>query len=328
MMPEKFGIAVVGCGRISTSHLSGIKEMERKIALVATVDNIPDRAKLAAEKNGARRWYSSTAEAFRDPEIEGVILSLPHYLHYPITLEALAAGKHVMVEKPMANSYAEAREMAAEGESRGLTLMVGQSRRYFNAILESKRRIAEIGRLINSVTIWHTYLEKPATEWWKSAPRAGGLLIALNGSHAVDYVTWMMGKLPETVFTKTLHNNSLWEGEDEVTMVLDYGAETASIHLSFNTRQFIHTRLLVGTQGTMALKGEDELNVNGQVVVSGEQKPSNFALQAQEFADAVREKREPLSSGRVVAPTIAVLDAARLSARQGKPVRVRDIMEG
>lgn len=327
-MADKFRVAVVGCGRISTSHLNGIKEMDDRISLIATVDNLPERARLASEKYGARRWYGSTAEAFRDPEIEGVILSLPHYLHYPLTLEALAAGKHVMVEKPMAITHAEAREMAAEAENRNLTLMIGQSRRYFSAVQESKRRLGEIGRLINSVTIWHTFLEKPATDWWKSAPRAGGLLIALNGSHAVDYVTWMMGKLPVTVFAKTLHNNGLWEGEDEVTMVLDYGTEMAGIHLSFNTRHGLHTRLLVGTQGSMALRDETELSVNGQVAVTGEQKPSNFALQAREFADAVREKREPLTSGKAVAPTIAVLEAARLSARTGKPVAVRDFMEG
>ena len=255
-MSERFGVAVVGCGRISTSHLKGIQQVEDSVRLVATVDNLPERAKKAADEFGASKWYGSTAEAFRDPEIEGVILTLPHYLHFPVTVEALAAGKHVLVEKPMANSYREARDMVAEADKAGRTLMIAQSRRYYDAVQESKRRLSDIGKVINSITIWHVFLEGPATEWWTHAARAGGLLIALNGSHAVDYVTWLMGKLPQTVFARTFRNNPKWEGEDEVTMVLDYGGPTATIHLSFNTRNGFHTRLIVGTEGTMTLNDE------------------------------------------------------------------------
>ncbi len=326
-MAQRLGIAVVGCGRISASHLQGITEMQDAVKLVATVDVLPERAQAAADKHGAQRWYGSAAEAFRDPEVEAVILALPHYLHHPVTIQALRAGKHVLVEKLMANTYRQAVDMVQEAEQRKLIVMVGQSRRYFDAVQESKRRLGKIGKVVNSITVWNTFLEKPATEWWTKAARAGGLLIPLNGSHAVDYVSWIMEKQPVTVYARTLHVNPSWQGEDEATMVLDYGSETATIHLSFNTRHGMHTRVLVGTKGTMTLNGEQELTVNGEAVVQGEQRPSAFAVQVKEFADSIREGREPQSSGRMVAPTIAVLDAARLSAVTGQPVSVKEMME-
>ena len=95
----------------------------------------------------------------------------------------------------------------------------------------------------------------------------------------------------------------------------------------FNTRNGFHTRLIVGTEGTMTLNDETELTVNGETVVSGEQKPMSFGVQVGEFAQSVRENREPQTSGRAVAPTIAVLDAARLSALTNVPVSVDEMMQ-
>src|SRR5688500_5317859 len=80
----------------------------------------------------APRWYSSAEEALADPEIQVVDLCLPHHLHAPVAIQAARAGKHVYVEKPIANTLAEADAMIAACRAAGVLLMVDQTKRYQN----------------------------------------------------------------------------------------------------------------------------------------------------------------------------------------------------
>jgi predicted dehydrogenase len=244
---------------------------------------------------------------------------LPHYLHHPIALRCIQAGKHVLVEKEMSTSYELSLDMVRAAQEAQVTLMVGQSRRYYDAVQESVRlaQAGEIGRIFNVVSLWQVKVEKALTGWWKSRAQAGGLLLALNGSHAVDYITWLKGyAYPKRVYCQLGHINPDWQGEDEVTLVMTYAdGSTATVHLSFNMAESRHFRIIEGTGGSMYLDNETTLTVNGQTRVSGEQKPNTFALQVKEFADSIRQGREPLSSGRLVAPVNAILDIAFESAR-------------
>ena len=323
---EQFGIALVGCGRISGSHLRGIEEMGDIVRLVATVDIIADRARAKAEAHGAARWYMSTEEAFADPEIEGVILALPHYLHCPVTLSALEAGKHVLVEKPMANSYADALAMTRKADEAGRVLMIGQSRRYFDAVQQSIKRAPEIGKVINVVTNWSFFMSGAQTEWWRQKAKAGGLLIALNGSHTVDYILWLMGKPPVSVYCSMYRQRCEWEGEDMVDLIMKFDeGETGTVHLSFDYKKgAVYTRIIQGSAGSMYLDDETTLKINGKTVVTGEQCPSSFGIQMREFVGAIREGRPPLSAGKAILNSIAVLDAARWSAQHNQVARVED----
>jgi predicted dehydrogenase len=324
------GLCLVGCGRISRMHLPAIKELEEQgeASLIAVCDADPERARETAATFGALRSYTRTADAFADPEVEGVVLCLPHNLHAPVAIEAATAGKHVLVEKPMANAVAEADAMIAAAEANRVNLMVGQSRRFYEAIQESRRRLDEIGEVLHVVCIWATSFDAPPTGWWSSAEATGGLLIALNGSHMVDYVTWLLDRTPTRVYCETSRNKAVWEGEDEATIQMRFegrnGAPSpmATVHLSFNARPGLHARLIIGTRGTMRIEGETDLTVNGQVVVSGPQQPSNFTLQEREFVASIREHRSPSVPGRQVRRVIETLEAARKSAREHVPVEL------
>jgi predicted dehydrogenase len=295
------------------------------------VDIVPQRADAYKERYGARKAYYSVSDALRDPEIEGVALCLAHYLHYPVSIECMQAGKHVLVEKVMSNSYENSLDMVAEAQKNGVTLMVGQSRRYFHAVRESVRlaHSGEIGRIYNTIATWQMGMDAPATGWWKDRSKAGGLLMMLDGSHVTDYITWLRNyELPKTVYCRLDHLNPLWEGEDEITMVFGYADNaSATIHISFNVMGYrIHHRIIQGTQGYMILDNECELLLNGEKIVDEKiDFESSFAAQVREFVLSIREGREPLSSGRLVAPVNAILEAAFLSARTGNVVSLKDV---
>ncbi|MBC7323137.1 MAG: Gfo/Idh/MocA family oxidoreductase [Acetomicrobium sp.] len=180
-MNPKLGIAVVGCGRIGDTHIDAISQNSDNAYLAAVVDVIPERARSAGERYGVP-FYTSLDEAMRHPEIEAVVICLPHSQHLPATAIAARAGRHVLIEKVMARNISEARKMVRVCEENGVTLMVGQSQRYFFGTQEARRRRSEIGRVLHMVYTWTTHFDKNnAPPWWRSVNETGGLIIPMVG---------------------------------------------------------------------------------------------------------------------------------------------------
>ncbi|MGQ9631612.1 MAG: Gfo/Idh/MocA family protein [bacterium] len=332
-MRDKLGLAVVGCGRIARQHLTALRDLADSIDLTAVVSRNEERVRSYAKEFGARKWYRTMDEAFGDPEIEAVLLCLPHHVHAEASIKAAKARRHILVEKPMANTFEEAQDMVRAARENNVKLMVGQSRRYFRAVMESIRRSGEIGKPLQITTVWTRLVERPPTDWWASAEKTGGLVMALNGSHAVDYILWLLKETPIRVYAETYSNNPIWEGEDEATVVMGFeSGAIATVHLSFNDRLFGATkkdyyyRHIIGTKGTMDLIDEDTLKINGETVVDEERKPEYFIVQMREqlkeFAAAIRENREPLASGEEVMQSIKVLEAARRSASEHQVINL------
>lgn len=327
---EKLRIAIIGCGRIANQHLVGYSRVPDIVDVVAVVDNDRERADSYKEKYNIRKAYYNVEDALNDPEIEAVSLCLPHYLHHPIGVQCMKAGKHVLTEKVMTRNYEDSLDMVKEAEKNNVTLMVGHSRHYYNATKKSIEvaQSGKLGRVIKMITTWQTYVENPLAPWWADEAKCGGMLLMLNGSHVVEYVTSVMGELPETVYARLGHYNPTWAGEDEITLVLGYSDKrTASCNLSFNTKkQNEQRRLTIGTEGAMLLEGENKLSVNDEVIVDEPwDYEAGFALEVTEFAEAIREGRETLTSGRVIAPINAVLDAALESNRTGKVIVLKEM---
>ena len=284
------------------------------------------------------RTYATLEDALKDPDIEAVDLCLPNHLHADAAVLCARAGKHVLVEKPMANTVADCERMIDAAEKAGVILMSGQSRRYHDAVLKSKDLLdaGKIGDLLSVTGLLFAYLEHPPTNWWSSREKTGGLMIPLWGNHIIDYILWMFGEKPGRVYCEALRNNPNWEGEDEVTIIIGFSRDRyATVKMSWNTRlreagewdgkgkmlssaDIVYERYIQGTAGTLHLGDETELKLNGNVVLQGPQKPGNFALEIREFAESIREKREPLTSGRRVLDIIRTQDAALLSAEIGR----------
>jgi len=174
-MNHKLGIGLIGCGRIGQIHLSSVKYLRDEINLVAVADPNREAAIQAAKKFGAQKYYFTAQEMMTDPQIEAVIIALPHHLHCPITIEAHRAGKHVLVEKPMALNLKEADQMIAEAKKNKVVLMVGQSWRFSDAAMQAHKRRGEIGQIFRIIVTALVHFPKPPTSWWKSPKKTGGL---------------------------------------------------------------------------------------------------------------------------------------------------------
>ena len=144
MEKKRLKVGIIGCGGIANGkHMPSIKAINR-VDMVAFCDLIEERAVKAAKEYGVEgaKVYTDYKQLLADPEIDVVHVCTPNRSHADISIDALHAGKHVMCEKPMAKSAADARRMVAAAKETGKKLTIGyqhrhkQSARYLKALIE------------------------------------------------------------------------------------------------------------------------------------------------------------------------------------------------
>lgn len=321
-------VALIGPGRIATAHLEAIAAASDVATLVAVAGLPHEKARteeLAARYN-AERAVHNTDDILGADDIDAVVLTVPNHVHARLCTALVENGKHVLVEKPLANSLADADSMIASATSHDRIVMVGQCRRFFEGSQVAKATIHELGGPVSFVHLLGVFVERAETEWWTSSADAGGLALGLNGPHVIDSMLWLIGSKPTRVYARTRRLRDQWEGEDEVILVIDF--EDGSLgtgYISLNSRPPVNDRWINGPAGSMQLGDDRNLSINGKMTVQQEVTPyihgdSSFERQFREFVSAITEKRTPQSSAAEARVVVAVMEAARISHQTGQPV--------
>jgi len=314
MVSETIGIAILGAGGIAGAHLKALQQLPEG-RLVATSDVDLERARARMEEFGGERFFGSYGEAITCSGVDAVIVCLPHGLHEEAVVAAARAGKHVLVEKPMANTLAEARAMVQAAEEAGVKLMVGQVMRFYKThrLARSLIREGRIGRprhVIRRRTGWFR-------DWvpWSHDPKmCGGIALYGFGSHEMDMLLWLTDAFATQVYAQGEKVNPIWQDYDEVSMQmrLSNGCMASLIH-SLNCKMGVWDCLIMGEEETLLINGEG-VHLNNDLIPVEGTGPEGMAGQLQEFLAAIREGREPEASGRqVMETTMTALEAARLS---------------
>ncbi|MGF9946203.1 Gfo/Idh/MocA family oxidoreductase [Priestia megaterium] len=221
-------IAIIGTGSIATAHIEAYLAMPEISKIVALADIYPEKATAAVTKyNLEARVVANYQELLNDPTIDAVSICTPPYMHATIAIDFLKAGKHVLVEKPMASSLKECDEMIkASIESQKLLSVVAQNR-FMTPIMRLKHVLDQnlIGKIAHTQvdSFWwrgHSYYDL----WWRGTwEKEGGGCTLNHAVHHIDMLQWMLG-LPTDIFaatSNTLHDNA--EVEDLSIAVLRYG---------------------------------------------------------------------------------------------------------
>lgn len=192
---EKLRIGIVGCGGIANNkHLPAIKR-NGNFEVVAFCDIIPERAKKAKEDFGVEeaKVFTDYRDLIRE-QLDAVYVLTPNKSHAEISIAAMRAGKHVMCEKPMAKTYAEAMEMVRVSEETDKLLTIGYQSRYRTDSIYLKRA-CENGDLGEIYFAKAHALRRRAVPTWgvflNEEEQGGGPLIDI-GTHALDLTLWMM----------------------------------------------------------------------------------------------------------------------------------------
>lgn len=323
------GIALVGCGRISGAHLAAAANVPDSVRIVATVDPDIASARRAAEPFGAEALTDLDA-ALALAETEAVLIASPNGLHGPQALAALMAGRHALIEKPLAETGREARHLASEAERRGLVLAAGHTYRHNAAVRTLLERMSEWGLPraveVSSCVFW----DGPQAPWWATRRPEEGLILSLYAPHSLDFVQLVMGDDdPLRVHVEAARWQSGWQGEDEAMILLGYpGRRMASVHISYNQRSVFDRKVVHFEQGVAEIENGEVLIWNGDVLVpapegvlinprrmGGRRHSHFFEQQLCEFAAAVRGQPHRCPTGHDAARLIELIDRIKASAR-------------
>ena len=186
-------IGIIGCG-VGQLHLQGFAETPRaEVVAIAGLDE--DRCRELSRTFGVPRVYREYQELIADPDVEAVTVAVPNILHYPVTLAALEAGKHVMVEKPLARSSEEGRRMIEAARNAGRVLGVVFNRRGRQDVQILKREIerGNLGQIYHARAFWMRRSGIPGLgTWFTSKEMAGGGPLIDLGVHVLDMALWVL----------------------------------------------------------------------------------------------------------------------------------------
>jgi predicted dehydrogenase len=191
-----FKVAVIGAGAIGQDHVGSFK-LHPAAQVVAVADVSAERARETAERFQVPDVYTDYRQMLARTDIDVVSIGVPNYLHATVALDALRAGKHVMLDKPMATNAKDGAKLEAEARKRGLLFMVGQNFR-FNADTQTAKQVVdsgELGEVYHGKTSWSRRAGIPRIGSWFTQKRyAGGGCTYDIGVHALDRCLYLMGE--------------------------------------------------------------------------------------------------------------------------------------
>lgn len=338
-MTSKLGIAIIGLGMASLPHARALKALA-DVEVVHAFS--PSAARRAAFADAHAMPVIDNAEAiFRDPRVDAVLLLTPPNTHLELVQQAAAAGKHVLLEKPLDISMARAEQLVTTAEQAGITLGVVLQNRFRPAALQLQE-LVDAGRLGQLVQVgartsyWRpqSYYDEPGRG---TLARDGGGVLLTQAIHNLDLMIALAG-MPRTVsgFVSTSPVHDM-EGEDVATAALrfDNGA-LGSISATTCAYPGLPDAIeLIGDKGTALLSGSKlavrlhdgtVIDCDGDEAGSGSgADPMGFSSQAhqlliQDFADALAHGRKPRISGRDALKVHALI--AAILASNGQPIQL------
>lgn len=358
MAEKKFRVGIVGCGGIAENkHLPALSKL-KNVEIVAFCDIIRERAEKAAAQYGTEdaRVFEDYLELAALPDLDVIHVLTPNKSHAPITIAALEAGKHVMCEKPMAKTTAEAKAMVEAAKRTGKKLTIGYQSRHRSDSRLLKQMVEE-GRLGEIYYAKAHAIRRRAVPTWgvflNEEEQGGGPLIDI-GTHALDLTLWEMNNYePRSVMGTTYRKladrenaaNAFgpWDPKEFTVEDSAFGFITmkngATIMLeaswALNTLDVDEAKTtLCGTEAGADMK--DGLRINGELhsrtyvmkpdldaggvaFFDGEaQKPQD--LEAYRFYKAIEDDTDPVVLPEQAYVVTQLLEAIYESAKTGQPV--------
>jgi predicted dehydrogenase len=363
-------VAIVGCGIIGLNHARAIARHPR-LTITALVDAVRAAATTLADQVESELGiarpaeYGSLPDAVAGSPIDLVVVCTPSGLHVRLAEEALAAGKHVVIEKPLDVSMPRAREiaaLAAEAAARGLVVSVISQHRFDPSSVAVARAVHDgrFGRVtsgIASVAWWRSQEYYDSGQWRGTWELDGGGAIMNQGVHTVDLLVWFLGRPIEVYAHTALLAHERIEVEDvAVATVRFQSGALGVIHATTAAYPGLSVRVQVhGDRGSAIIDddrleyfsaaGDDAVDPTGaaarnqaaELVPAGELRggdrgPDVFIAghlrQYADVVDAITDGREPGVRVEDALLSLAVVRAVYLSATLGRAVRLDEVLSG
>lgn len=317
--PNPLRVGLIGAGRVAHKHFRAICAQPEVLELGAVCDT--DRAAAAALAEEAAlpagAIFADAAELIRAGSVEAVILCTPHEQHFGQAMVAIAAGRHVLVEKPLGATLAECTKVVEFAEVAGVTLMMGMTHRFEPRYQALRRQVAGDGLgpsgSIRSEIALDILPHAPASHWVYDGRRAAGGVVMALGLQKLDLLRGLCGEIRRIkAATFETHPRFTHDAEARARITLEFASGgTGELTASYidETRD---TLTIAGSRGTLTETGS---------MASAEA----FAAELRHFAGCAQAGSEPEAGGRDALETMRAVFAVYAAARTGHAVEVAAI---
>ena len=318
---EKLKFALIGTGGIAQTYAQAFQTSEC-CRLVAVADVRQESAEAFAEPFGAKSYadYKTLAE---NESVDAVIVSTPPNSHPEIAMFFMNRGVHVLCEKPLCLSAAEAREMLDCAERTGVKFTMASKFRYVEDAIKAKSMVAS-GILGDVVQFENSFTAKVdmSRRWNSDKAASGGGVLIDNGTHSVDIIRYFLGAIEEVLAVETGSTQNLLVDENIKMLVKTRNGITASIDLTWGiNKELPYFISIYGTSGTLHIgwrESKYKLNSNPDWIQfgTGYDKVQAFRSKIENFAQAIRGKEDLLIKPEDALASVEVIEAAYKSLNQ------------
>lgn len=343
MKSTTLGFGIIGCGLIANWHADAILKIHGTKLIGAT--DVSEASRAAFAKKYSIQSYNTIEDIIKSSEIDVICICTPSGLHAPIAIKAANAGKHIVVEKPMAITLDEVNEVIAACDANQVKMEVISQLRFTNAITKLKDAVDndKLGKIITGDLYMKFYRSQEYYEkggWRGTWKMDGGGALMNQGIHGIDLLQYIMGPV-KSVFahTRTLARNI--EVEDTASALLEFenGAlgviqGTTSIYPGSPRRLEIN-----GDKGSIVLEEDsiirwelEEQELPEDIVLEGTKtstanNPAAFGIdghvrQITDFVEAIINNRQPLVDQYEGKKPIEIIMAIYESSRTGKLIKL------
>lgn len=323
-------LGIIGLGGITRAfHIPSIRKGQ-DFCIRAAADVFEDTG--LAQSLDIPFYYTDYRKMLEDPKIDAVMISTPHDLHAEHCVAALEAGKHVLIEKPIARSLKESQQILDAAQKTDKVLMVGFCERFEPRHQYIRKLIDEgvLGKLLSARTDHYQNFNPAPASWWRNAEKVGGGSVISSGIHRLDLLRWYLGE-PTEVFARGVGMEERLEAEACVHAVISFDSGAVanfSINWAIFDYKHYEAMSLTGKDGTLYSDGQTfQLSVKN--VENGKMKivdvPEGYEKMFEHFAKCIREGREPLTNGREGHETLRLVRAIYKSMETGMPVNPMDM---
>lgn len=338
---EPVRVGIVGCGWPGQRHAEAFTVTGTGLVTAFADVDPASRAALAQLYPGAR-GFSSAEELVADADVEAVVVALPTFLHRPVVIAALDAGKHVLCEKPPALHAEEVVAMMDAARRTGRVLAFGLQRRALPSVTAARALIErdELGTLYHGRAVWTRAWGAPAGAggWHRDLARAGGGPLIDLGVHVLDLAWWLMGRPAVRSVTGITHNRSfdpelVEDAAFGMVRLSDGGAiEVETSWIAHRGGDDLRIEI-AGTRASLVVEQQALTMVRADAGGSQLVKPTipngwpeallnAFADQAANFAAAIRDGAAPLTPPGDALLIMRLIDGLYRSAREGREIPI------
>jgi len=341
---QRTKVAILGAGFITDIHMESYHRFVPEAEVVAVYARNAGKAKAFAEKHHIPQWFDDMDAIIQQSGCEVVDICLPNYLHATATLKAAAAGKHIIIEKPLAITIEEADAMIAACKKAGVKLMYAEE-------LCFAPKYERVRQMVKEGAIGDIYMLKqsekhsgPHTDWFYDINLSGGGVLMDMGCHAMAWFRWMLNnakvKSVYASMSTVLHGNRT-KGEDNSVVILEfengvtavaenswakYGGmdDKSEVH---GTGGVVYADLFMGNAAISYSKSgygyameKADTTIGWSFTVFEEVFNQGYPHELKHFIECVQQNKEPLVTGEDGRAVLEILYAAYASAGAGKKI--------